>query len=130
MSATPPSSPPWNGSPPVRAVSGNTDHGELRLQLHETEAISVAEGVEVYLIHILDDLDLDPAAAGLQAVIYGHTHTPRIGRKGAVLYINPGSAGPRRFDLPVTVARLFVKGGGLRAEIVDLERDPPAPRGS
>jgi putative phosphoesterase len=108
---------------PVRAVYGNTDGGELRRLMNETEVVSVANGVDVYLLHILDDLNLDAAAAGLRAVIYGHTHTPKIERRGAVLYVNPGSAGPRRPNLPVTLARMFVEHDGLRVEIVDLLGD-------
>ena len=108
---------------PVRAVCGNTDHGELRLLLNETEVVSVADGVDIYLLHNLDDLELDPDAAGFRAVLYGHTHTPRIERRGAVLYANPGSAGPRRSNLPVTLARMFVEREGLRVEVVDLGGD-------
>ena len=112
----------------MRAVCGNTDYGELRRLLNETQVVSVAESVDVYLIHILDDLDLDPAIAGLRAVIYGHTHTPGIEHRGPVLYVNPGSAGPRRSNLPVTLARMFVEREGLRVEIVDLLGDAQAQR--
>ena len=112
---------------PVRAVCGSTDYGELRRLLNETEVVSVADGVDVYLLHILDDLDLDPATAGLGAVIFGHTHTPGIEHRGPVLYVNPGSAGPRRSNLPVTLARMFVEREGLRVEIVDLLGDAEAP---
>ena len=106
---------------PVTAVYGNTDHGPLRAGLPETQVMSVAEGVSVYLRHILDELDLDPAAAGIAAVIYGHTHVPKVERRGGVWYINPGSAGPRRFKLPITVARMYVEAGGLRTQIVEIE---------
>lgn len=109
---------------PVTAVRGNTDVGELR-RLPEREIVGVADGVQLCVIHILDDLDLDPAAAGCAAVVYGHTHVPRVERREGVWYVNPGSAGPRRFALPVTVARMFVEPGGLRTEIVPL--DPTAP---
>lgn len=105
---------------PVRAVRGNTDFGEVRDRLPDTEVVAVADGVNVYLLHILEDLDLDPAA-GLSAVIYGHTHSPSIERRGGVWYINPGSAGPRRFKLPITVARMSVVRGELEVEIVDIE---------
>ena len=105
---------------PVHAVRGNTDFGEMRDRLPETEAVTVAPGVDVYLIHILDELDLDPAAAGFKAVISGHTHVPLVERRAGVWYINPGSAGPRRFKLPITVARMFIDGGGLETELVDL----------
>jgi putative phosphoesterase len=111
------------GIAPVTAVRGNTDVGETR-RLPETEVVEVAQGVRLYLIHILDDLDLDPAVAGMAAVVYGHTHEPKVERHGGVWYVNPGSAGPRRFSLPVTVARMFVEEGGLRTEIVTLEAAP------
>jgi putative phosphoesterase len=107
------------GLAPVTAVRGNTDGGALRA-LPETEVVEVAPGVRVYLLHILDELDLDPAAAGMAAVMYGHTHDPKVERRGGVWYVNPGSAGPRRFSLPVTVARMYVEEGGLRTEIVTL----------
>ena len=88
---------------PVHAVYGNTDGGAVRRTLPGTDLVEVAPGVSIYLIHILDDLDLDPEAAGCAAVMYGHTHEPKVERRGAVWYLNPGSAGPRRFKLPVTV---------------------------
>jgi putative phosphoesterase len=105
---------------PVTAVYGNTDMGELR-QLPEREIVDVGQGVHVCLIHILDALDLDPKAAGCAAVIYGHTHQPEIERRGGVWYVNPGSAGPLRFKLPASVARMYVEPDGLRTEIVPLE---------
>lgn len=106
---------------PVRAVHGNTDGGGLRRALPETEVVALGDGVEVYLLHILDDLDLDPAASGFAAVVYGHTHVPATERREGVWYLNPGSAGPRRFRLPVTVARLHLDAAGLRPEIVELD---------
>ena len=105
---------------PVRAVYGNTDMGELR-RLPERDIVDIGGGVQVCLIHILDDLDLDPAGAGCAAVVYGHTHVPKVERSAGVWYVNPGSAGPRRFKLPVTVARMYVEPAGLRTEIVTLE---------
>jgi putative phosphoesterase len=105
---------------PVTAVRGNTDVGDMRA-LPDTEVVEIAAGVRVYVLHILDDLDLDPAAAGIAAVLYGHTHEPKVERRGGVWYVNPGSPGPRRFKLPVTVARMYVEPGGLRTEIVTLE---------
>jgi putative phosphoesterase len=105
---------------PVRAVYGNTDGGAVRRALPETDLVEVADGVSVYLLHILDELDVDPASAGCAAVMYGHTHEPKVERRGSVWYVNPGSAGPRRFKLPVTVGRLFVEPSGLRTEVVDL----------
>ena len=106
---------------PVRAVYGNTDWGELREALPGTEVVDLdADGPLAYVLHIFDDLDLDPVAAGFRVVIYGHTHQPLVRELDGVLYLNPGSAGPRRPDLPVTVARLTLDGQDLRAEIVDL----------
>ncbi len=104
---------------PVRAVRGNTDRGPGVGDLPVTEVVEVG-GRSLYLIHILDDLDLDPAAAGFDAVVFGHTHHPEARREDGVLYLNPGSAGPRRFRLPVTVARLRIGPEALEAEIVEL----------
>jgi hypothetical protein len=79
-------------------------------------------GVHLYVLHELYALDLDPAAAGLSAVIFGHSHQPHSQRKDGVLYLNPGSAGPRRFNYPVTLARLRLGVRGLDPELVDLSR--------
>ena len=118
---------------PVRAVYGNTDWGELRQALPGTDVVDLgaadgeppatAGGGETplaYVLHILDSLDLDPAAAGMRVVIFGHTHEPLVRERDGVLYLNPGSAGPRRPGLPVTAARMILEGGQVRAEIVDL----------
>src|SRR5262245_42918385 len=101
---------------PVIAVRGNIDQGDW---LPEYETVE-REGVSIYVLHDLNQLDLDPVSAGLHAVISGHSHKPVIRTKDGVLYLNPGSAGPRRFKLPVTVARLQVSREGLRAEHVRL----------
>lgn len=105
---------------PVSAVRGNVDRGELAARLPATEVVKV-EDVLLYVLHDLGELDLDPADAGFGAVITGHSHRPANEVRGDVLYLNPGSAGPRRFRLPVTVARLTVSGEELEAEIVELE---------
>jgi len=105
---------------PVTAVRGNTDGGPFGQTLHITEAVEVAETF-IYMLHDLNRLDMDPEAGGFQAVITGHTHQPCIDRKNGVLYLNPGSAGPRRFDYPVTVARITVRGNTLSPEIIRLE---------
>lgn len=101
---------------PVRAVCGNVDD----LALPRTEVVE-AGGALIYLIHDLGRLDLDPVAAGMAAVVSGHTHRPEVVRRGGVLYLNPGSAGPRRFNFPVSVALLHVDGKGrVEAELIDL----------
>jgi len=105
---------------PVHAVRGNVDRGAWAEALPATEAVEAGRHV-FYLLHILEELDLDPAAAGFTAVVTGHSHQPRSEVHGGVLYLNPGSAGPRRFKLPVTVARMRVTAGGLDPEIVELE---------
>ncbi len=102
---------------PVHAVRGNTDREEWARQLPQTEVVNMG-GVRLYILHELFALDLDPAAAGFQAVIFGHSHKPHLERRDGVLYLNPGSAGPRRFSLPVTVARLQVAKASLQAEII------------
>jgi predicted phosphodiesterase len=73
------------------------------------------------MVHIPDDLDLDPVSSGVSVVIHGHTHRSRIDRVGGVLYLNPGSVGPRRFDLPVTMAFLRVGPDGVESDIIELE---------
>ena len=105
---------------PVTAVRGNVDSGPLAKRL-PANAILTVEGVTIYVLHILDDLDLEPKTAGVQVVVSGHTHEPLIRTRRDVLYVNPGSAGPRRFSLPVTVGLLHVEAGVPRAEIVALQ---------
>jgi uncharacterized protein len=104
---------------PVTAVRGNVDGGALARKLPLSEVIEV-DGISIYMLHILEKLDLKPEAAGFSAVIYGHSHVPKIEEKNGVLYFNPGSAGPRRFKLPVTVGKLMVEGEKIHAEIVEL----------
>lgn len=104
---------------PVRAVRGNTDRGEWARDLPPTEVVEVG-GVQLYVLHDLHTLDLEPQAAGFAAVIFGHSHRPHLEHKNGVLYLNPGSAGPRRFSLPVTLAYLKVQGESLEAEFVSL----------
>jgi putative phosphoesterase len=104
---------------PTTAVRGNVDSGELARGL-PLSAVVEAGGLQLYVLHDLAALDLDPAAAGLAAVITGHTHRPHAETRGGVLYLNPGAAGPRRFSLPVAVARLRVVGTRLSHEIIEL----------
>jgi len=105
---------------PVTAVRGNNDRGAWADALAETERVEVG-GARVYAIHDLALLDIDPAVAGIDVVISGHSHKPCIERRGGVVYVNPGSAGPRRFRLPVAVAELLIDGGAVSARVVELE---------
>jgi hypothetical protein len=107
---------------PVHAVRGNVDHGSWAARLPMTARVE-ARGHLFHVLHIVDDLDLDPPAAGVAAVIFGHSHKPSIETRNGVLWLNPGSAGPRRFDLPVTVARVRVTESELQPELITL--DPP-----
>jgi putative phosphoesterase len=104
---------------PVYAVRGNVDRGDWARPLPTTEVVEVGRH-SLYVLHELESLDLDPSAAGFTAVVYGHSHRPRVQRKGDVLYVNPGSAGPRRFSLPVAVARLTLNDDSLDCELVEL----------
>ncbi len=104
---------------PVTAVRGNNDNGAWATGVRETEVLVVGE-VCVYVIHDLAQLKLDPAVAGFQAVVSGHTHRPGFERRNGVLYVNPGSAGPRRFTLPVSVGELIVSGLDLGPQLFTL----------
>ncbi len=101
---------------PVVAVRGNVDTASTLPEFDRIEQ----DGKSIYVLHDVNQLDLDPAAAGIDAVISGHSHKPSIRTDRGVLYLNPGSAGPRRFKLPITVARLRVRGKRLEAERIDL----------
>jgi uncharacterized protein len=104
---------------PVTAVRGNVDREAWTKKIPEANVLEL-DGVSIYVLHILENLDLKPKSAGIDAVIYGHSHVPKQEMKDGVLYFNPGSAGPKRFDLSVTIGRLSVRGGKIRAEIVQL----------
>jgi uncharacterized protein len=104
---------------PVTAVRGNVDRDRWAQFLPLAETAEVGQAI-LYMLHNLAELDLDPAVAGFQAVITGHSHQPLAETRRDVLYLNPGSAGPRRFRLPVSVARLHIEGKKLRAELVHL----------
>jgi uncharacterized protein len=105
---------------PVTAVRGNNDRERWAADIPETDVLEIGD-VSLYVLHDLHELDLDPRAAGFAAVIAGHSHQPRMEERDGVLYLNPGSAGPRRFKLPISLARLTVTGGHLRAELVTLD---------
>ena len=104
---------------PVSAIRGNVDRQPWTKKFPETEVVELA-GVHIYLIHDLKALDLNPRAAEFAAVISGHSHQPKQEIKDGVLYFNPGSAGPRRFGLPVTVGRLEIVAGKIIGRIIDL----------
>ena len=104
---------------PVVAVRGNVDVEAWSRRLHATE-MSEFQNKVFYVLHRIADLDLKPRAAGVGAVIFGHSHRPSIEWRDGVLYFNPGSAGPRRFSLPVTVGRIELVDSELRPEIIPL----------
>ena len=104
---------------PVVAVRGNTDSGRWTDGLRAVEIADIS-GLLFYILHDVSDIDLDPQAAGIHAVISGHSHRPIIAERNGILYLNPGSAGPRRFTLPVTLARIHISNGRLQSEIIPL----------
>jgi uncharacterized protein len=109
---------------PVYAVRGNMDGGKLGVILSPTEVVDI-KGILFYVLHDLGHLDLDPKAAGFSGVIYGHSHKPAQDEKNGVLYLNPGSAGPKRFKLPVTLVLMTMDGFDqalkIKTEFIDLE---------
>jgi len=104
---------------PVTAVRGNIDKEVWARKLPQTEVIELG-GVSIYVLHDLAQLDLKPEAAGFDVVISGHSHVPKQETRHGVLYFNPGSAGPRRFKLPISVGRLIVERGKVRGELVTI----------
>ncbi|MFO8085070.1 MAG: metallophosphoesterase family protein [Desulfobacterales bacterium] len=109
---------------PVYAVRGNMDGGKLGVSLFPTEVVNI-ENILLYVLHDIGRLDLDPAAAGFAAVIYGHSHKPALNEKNGIIYLNPGSAGPKRFDNPVTLALMELKGSAenfnISTRFINLE---------
>ena len=108
------------GVAPTFIVRGNIDKESWAAALPMTEVVEIG-GLLFYVLHEISQLDFDPADAGFAAVVYGHSHVPSIESRQGVLFLNPGSAGPRRFKLPVTVARVRVSGQRIDSEIVQLE---------
>jgi putative phosphoesterase len=104
---------------PVTAIRGNVDTEPWARSLPETNVLE-AGGLSIYILHDLARLDLKPEAAGFSAVIYGHSHQPAQQTRNGVLYFNPGSAGPRRFNLPISLGKLTFRDGQLRGEIIEL----------
>ena len=105
---------------PLTVIRGNVDKGAWAARLPLSESVSI-EGALIHMVHNLADLDPDSLPAGCSAVVYGHSHQPKIERRGSVWFINPGSCGPKRFRLPVTMAMLEIESNGeLSAELIEL----------
>jgi putative phosphoesterase len=104
---------------PVTAVRGNNDRGQWADHIAETEALDIG-GVRLYVIHDLAQLDIDPHATGVRVVIAGHSHKPAIVERDGVLYVNPGSAGPRRFRLPIAAGEVRIDGAHVEARTIEL----------
>jgi uncharacterized protein len=104
---------------PVKAVRGNTDTGAA---LHElpSDIIVEIDKVFVYMMHDIASMDIDPAAAGISVVVSGHSHVPRIEQRNGIFYVNPGSAGPKRFRLPVSMARMTINGGKIDCSLITI----------
>lgn len=105
---------------PVIAVRGNNDRGAWANKLPASAVTEIAK-IRIYLLHDLKELSVDPVRRGFRVVVSGHSHRPSIAEKDGVLFVNPGSAGPRRFKLPVSLARLEIQGSSVRARILPLE---------
>jgi putative phosphoesterase len=110
---------------PVTAVRGNNDKGAWAEAIPETELLEFG-GIRVYAIHDLSLLDIDPSAAGIQIVVSGHSHKPLVEERNGVVFVNPGSAGPRRFKLPISVVDVVFDGGAFSPRIVELKVDTAA----
>jgi len=104
---------------PVTAVRGNNDHGAWAEAIPETDVLEVGE-VLIYVIHDIAQLDVDPAAAGLHVVVSGHSHKPLVQTRDGVLYVNPGSSGPRRFKLPIAAGERMIDGSTVQARWIEL----------
>lgn len=104
---------------PITTVRGNIDKGVWARKLPETEVLDIG-GISIYVLHDLAKLDLNPKAAGFPVVISGHTHVPKQETRNGVLYFNPGSAGPRRFKLPISLGKLIVDKGIVLGELLQL----------
>jgi uncharacterized protein len=104
---------------PVTAVRGNNDRGAWAKRIPHATTLKV-ENVSIYVVHDVKELDFDPAAAGHGVVVAGHSHKPLVKENGGVLYVNPGSAGPRRFTLPIALGELKIAGRSVRARIKEL----------
>jgi putative phosphoesterase len=108
---------------PLTAVRGNIDKGAWAGELRDTELIRLGD-VFAYVLHDIGQLDIDPAAARVQVVISGHSHQPLIQERDGVLFLNPGSCGPRRFRLPISIGEIMITGTHVRARTVELRARP------
>ncbi len=106
---------------PVTAVRGNNDHGAWADKLPEYELLAIGRTC-LYVIHDLAQMNIDPVSAGVAVVLSGHSHKPAIERRAGVLYVNPGSAGPRRFRLPISAGELLIEGEAVTPRLLDLEQ--------
>jgi len=106
---------------PVMAVRGNMDYGSWSNPLPSREMVEI-DGIFFYMLHDLDRLDVDPSAAGIHVVVSGHTHQPKIFQENGVTYLNPGSAGHRRFNYPVSVAIVRIENGAVIPRIIEIDR--------
>jgi putative phosphoesterase len=104
---------------PVVAITGNNDTGEWMNDLPQREVVQVG-AVHIFMLHDLQEIDLNPAAAGFRVVVSGHSHKPSVEERNGILYVNPGSAGPRRFTLPISVVRLTIEGPAVSGQIIEL----------
>lgn len=104
---------------PVTAIRGNVDTDTWASRLPETTRVTIG-GVTIYVLHDLAALDMKPHAHGIRVVVYGHSHTPSMAERDGVLYVNPGSAGPRRFRLPIAAAELLIDGSSVTARLREL----------
>jgi putative phosphoesterase len=105
---------------PIRAIKGNNDRGPWAMKLPDTKTISIS-GANLFLIHNIRELAFEPSERGISVVISGHSHKPSVATRDGVLFVNPGSAGPRRFKLPVALGRLQIDGKKVTAEIIELK---------
>ena len=104
---------------PVVAVRGNNDRGDWATSIPDWEVVEVGR-ISIYMLHDVKEIDISPAGAGFHVVVSGHSHRPSVEQRRGVLYVNPGSAGPRRFKLPISLAHLAVAGDKVEANIVEL----------
>ena len=104
---------------PLTAIRGNIDTSGPCAELPATDAVELG-GCLFYLVHAIRDLDIVPAAAGVKVVVYGHSHQAEVKDENGIVYLNPGSAGPRRFSLPITLARVVLEDGSVRVRIIDI----------